>query len=100
MARFDLFRRPRGAPGYLIQIQGDFLDALDTRIVAPLLPFASVPRALRDLHPSFEVEGEAYILAIQLLGAVPCRELGPAIGSLAARQDDITRALDVLITGF
>lgn len=100
MARFDLFRRPRGAPGYLLQIQSDFLDRLETRVVAPLLPPDAVPRPIRDLHPRFEIEGQPYLMATQLLGAIPRRELGPAIGSLAAQQDDITRALDVLITGF
>jgi toxin CcdB len=100
VARFDLFRRPRGAPGYLLQIQNDFLDKLETRVVAPLLPPDAVPGPIRDLHPRFEIEGQPYLMATQLLGAIPRRELGPAIGSLAAQQDDITRALDVLITGF
>ncbi|MEI6162351.1 MAG: CcdB family protein [Roseococcus sp.] len=100
MARFDLFRRPRGAPGYLLQIQSDFLDRLETRVVAPLLPPDAVPRPIRDLHPRFEIEGQPYLMATQLLGAIPKRELGPSVGSLATQQDEITRALDVLITGF
>lgn len=100
MARFDLFLRPRGAPGYLLQIQSDFLDRLETRVVAPLLPPGAVPRPIRDLHPRFEIEGQPYLMAIQLLGAIPKRELGPRVGSLAIRQDDITRALDLLMTGF
>jgi len=100
VARFDLFRRPRGAPGYLLQVQSDFLDRLETRVVAPLLPPDAVPRPIRDLHPRFEIEGQPFLMATQLLGAIPRRELGPAVGSLAAQQDDITRALDVLITGF
>ena len=100
MARFDLFRRPRSQPGYLVQLQSDFLDALETRVVAPLLPPAAVPVPLRDLHPRFDIEGEPYLLAAQLLGAIPKRELGSPVGSLAAHQDEITRALDILMTGF
>lgn len=100
MARFDLFRPPRGAPGYLLQIQSDFLDRLETRVVAPLLPPDAVPRPIRDLHPRFEIEGQPYLMATQLLGAIPKRELGPRIGSLAVQQEDITRALDMLMTGF
>lgn len=100
MARVVLLRRPRGAPGYLVQIQSDFLDALETRVVVPLLPPDAVPRPMRDLHPRFEIEGMNYLMATQLLGAIPKRELGLAVGSLAEHQDDITRALDVLITGF
>lgn len=100
MARFDLFRRPRSQSGYLLQLQSDFLDVLDTRVVAPLLPPASVPLPMRDLHPSFDIEGETYLLATQLLGVIPKRELGRPVGSLAAHQDEITRALDLLMTGF
>jgi len=99
VARFDLFRRPRSQPGYLLQLQGDLLDALDTRVVAPLLPPASVPLPMRDLHPCFDIEGESYLLATQLLGAIPKRELGQPVGSLAQQQDEITRALGVLMTG-
>lgn len=100
VARFDLFRRARGAPGYLLQVQSDFLDALETRVVVPLLPPVAVPRPMRDLHPSFEIGGETFLLATQLLGAIPRRELGRPAGSLADHRDEITRALDTLLTGF
>ncbi|MDB5376245.1 MAG: CcdB-like protein [Rubritepida sp.] len=100
MARFDLFRRARGAPGYLLQVQSDFLDALETRVVAPLLPPAAVPLPVRDLHPRFEIEGEPFLMATQLLGAIPRRELGRSVGSLAEHRDEITRALDTLLIGF
>ncbi|TCH97426.1 plasmid maintenance protein CcdB [Roseococcus sp. SYP-B2431] len=100
MARFDLFRRARGAPGYLLQVQSEFLDALETRVVAPLLPPAALPLPVRDLHPRFEIEGEPFLMATQLLGAIPRRELGRPVGSLADRQEEITRALDTLLTGF
>lgn len=100
MARFDIFRRAQGAPGYLLQVQNDFLDALETRVVAPLLPPAAVPVPIRDLHPRFEIEGEHFLMATQLLGAIPRRELGRNVGSLAEHREEITRALDTLLTGF
>lgn len=100
MARFDLFRRARGAPGYLLQVQSDFLDMLETRVVAPLLPPAAVPVPMRDLHPSFEIGGETFLMATQLLGAIPRRELGCPVGTLSEHRDEITRALDTLMIGF
>jgi toxin CcdB len=100
VARFDLYRRPRGAKGCLLDVQSQFLDHLRTRVVVPLLPPEEVPAPLRDLHPRFVVEGEALLLATQLLGAIPLRELGRPIGNLAAEQDAISRALDLLFTGF
>jgi toxin CcdB len=98
--RFDLYRRPRGAPGYLLDVQSGFLDHFQTRVVIPLLPPAAVPAPIRDLHLRVEVGGEPFVLATHLLGAIPRRELGRPIGSLAAERDAITRALDLLFTGF
>jgi hypothetical protein len=46
------------------------------------------------------VEGEPFLLATQLLGAIPLRELGRPIGNLGPEQDAISRALDLLFTGF
>lgn len=99
MARFDL-HRTRGGSGYVVDVQSNHLDGLQTRVVVPLLPPAQVPKPTRDLHPVFEIEGEAFILATQLLAAVPLRELGRRVGTLEAQRDDITRALDLLLTGF
>ncbi|MBS1183360.1 MAG: plasmid maintenance protein CcdB, partial [Proteobacteria bacterium] len=39
MARFDVFPNPGGS-GYLLDVQADLLDGLNTRIVVPLLPTA------------------------------------------------------------
>lgn len=100
MPRFDLHRAPGGRAGYLLAVQSDLLDHLQTRVVVPLLPPGSVPPAMPDLHPRLDVQGETFILATQLLGAIPRRELGPAIGNLAAEHDTIIRALDLLLTGF
>ena len=100
MARFDVFPRPDRAPGLLLQVQSDFLDGLDTRIVVPLMPPDRVPRPTRDLHPVFEVDGARYVMATQLLGALPRQELRHPVASLAHERDSITRALDLLLTGF
>ncbi|MBW6398470.1 CcdB family protein [Roseomonas sp. HJA6] len=100
MARFDLHRAPGGAAGYVVNVQSDLLDHLQTRVVVPLLPPDRVPPAMPDLHPNLAVQGEAFLLATQLLAAVPRRELGPVVGSLASERDAITRALDLLLTGF
>lgn len=100
MARFDVFARPDHVPGLLLQVQSDFLDGLDTRVVVPLMPPDRVPRPTRDLHPVFEVDGEHYVMATQLLGALPRHELRSPVASLAHERDNITRALNLLFTGF
>ena len=99
MARFDL-HRPRQGPALVLDVQSDFLDFLHTRVVVPLVSPAQVPKPIRDLHPVFTIEGAELLLATQLLAAIPRRELGRPVGSLEAERDAITRALDLLFTGF
>ncbi|WP_431304538.1 CcdB family protein [Sediminicoccus sp. BL-A-41-H5] len=99
MARFDLYRPKRG-PGYLLDIQSGWLEHLPSRVIVPLLPPTPALPVIRDLTPVFRIGEEEVAMMTHYLTAIPKRELGPAIGSLAAQQDEITRALDMLMTGF
>jgi toxin CcdB len=99
VARFDLHRAP-GVEGYLLNIQDALHDHLSTRVVVPVLPAATAPPPSRGLNPRVEIVGEIHIVFPQYLSAVPRRELGKPIGNLDAHRDDITRALDLLLTGF
>lgn len=99
MARFDLYRPKRG-PGFLLDIQSTWLESLPSRVVIPLLPPTPALPVIRGLTPVFRIGETEFAMMTHYLTAIPKRELGPAVGNLAAHQDDITRALDVLITGF
>lgn len=98
MARFDLHRNPGGS-GYLLDVQSNFLSHLKTRIVIPLLPSAAMPKQVRELQPLVTIGDEQFVLVTQFLAAVTTRELGRAVGNVAAERDRITRALDMLLTG-
>jgi toxin CcdB len=99
MPRFDLYRRA-GQPGYLLDVQSNHLDALPTRMVVPLLPPSPALPPLRDLNPPLVVEGETLAMMTHFMAAVPRQALGCPVGNLLAQADDITRALDMLLTGF
>jgi toxin CcdB len=89
MARHDVHPTPqRGGRGYVLDVQAGLLSELGTRVVVPLLPLADTPKPMGDLNPVFEVEGEPHVMVTQ------------AITSLAHRHDEITRALEILLTGF
>ena len=98
MPRFDVYRRPNGA-GYVVDCQADMLGHLNSRFVAPLLPTGVAPRPAGRLNPTFEIDGEPCILVTQFAGAVPLRELGPVLFSLAGHDTEILNALDMLLTG-
>jgi toxin CcdB len=100
MARFDIYRSTGGAARYLLDVQSELLDHLRTRVVIPLMLPESVPPDMRDLHPRLAVEGIDLLAATQLLATVKRRELGPVVANAADQRDTITRALDLLLTGF
>ena len=100
MPRFNVHPMPGGRPGALLDVQADLLDHLRTRVVVPLLPSEGAPPPIRDLNPVFELRGEALVMATQAMVSVPVRDLGRPIGSLPHEANAITRALNVLLTGF
>ncbi|WP_318012467.1 MULTISPECIES: CcdB family protein [unclassified Mesorhizobium] len=42
MARYDLYRNAGGS-GYLVDVQSDLLERLNTRVVIPLMPPDTAP---------------------------------------------------------
>lgn len=84
----------------MVDVQSDFLSSLQSRMVIPLLTSSKFFSALKDLNPQFEIFDEKFTLVTQELASVPVRLLGRSVENLAAFRDDITRALDILLTGF
>lgn len=98
MARFSLHDLP-GA-GRVVNLQSDFLDWADTRVVAPLVPMDQSPPPAKHLNPVVTLDGEQFVLIIQSMAAVRASALGPAAGDLSDHQDEITRAVDMVFQGF
>lgn len=98
MARFEVFRDARGR--LLLDVQTDLLPTLNTRLVVPLLPTASVPPPMKRLQPVLSFGGEAFVMATQLMAAIPARNLGRPVGSLDDHYDQIIAAIDMIFLGF
>ena len=99
MARFLIYRNP-DAEGYLLDVQANILDHLNTRVVVPLLPLAAAPRPAATLNPVFNIAGNAMVMATQFMAAVPTSLLKLPAGSLESSRDEITAAMDFLLQGF
>ena len=105
MARFDVFPNPgahASTTPYLLDVQNDLLDGLDSRMVIPLRSldhFAKVKLPAR-LMPVLHVNGNDYVLETTKMGAVPRRILKTPLASFADKQDQITGALDFLFNGY
>jgi toxin CcdB len=105
MDQFDVHRL-RAAPGdstassaFVVILQHQHAHALDTVIVAPLMPRRALP-ALGRVRPKVDFEGREHIAAVDRLAAVERHSIGYRVGSLDAYRDDLIRAIDVLFTGF
>ena len=84
----------------VVNLQSDFLDFLQTRLVAPLQPSGKGPTPAKHLNPVFTLQDGEFVLIIQSVAAVPVVALGHSIGDLSAERDKITRALDMVFQGF
>jgi len=105
MARFDVYANPgshAATTPYLLDVQSDLLDGLDSRMVIPLRGLKHFPEVKLStrLTPVLTIEGEAFLLETPKLGAVPQRVLTSPVTSLTQERDQITAALDFLFEGF
>jgi toxin CcdB len=99
MARYDLYTL-REQAGYLLDVQTDLIDRLQTRVVVPLLPTAVTPPPVRRLNPVFAIGGKRYVMATPLLASVPVADLEQSQANLSMHHDEIVAALDMLFQGF
>ena len=104
MRQFDICRNanPDSADRipYLLVIQSDFLESLDTRLVVPLAPTRDRSPPISRLNPAFDVAGESHVALFTELAGVPRGVLGEPVSSAPDRSHEITAALDFLIHGF
>ncbi|GGE28615.1 toxin CcdB [Gemmobacter megaterium] len=96
MAQFDVFRLKGGM--LVVDLQTDLIGIDASRIVAPLREEGRYV-AFSGLTPEVEIDGNAWIVRVQELAAIPGAELRDRVASLAAERDVLKRALDILIDG-
>ena len=99
MSRYDVYANPSGH-GYLLDVQADILQPLNTRAVVPLVPLSEAPKPAKTLNPVFDIHNELHVMVTQYIAAVPVRELQNPVCSLRQRHDDIVGAIDFLFHGF
>ena len=105
MATFDVYANSgkyAASTPYLLDVQSDLLDGLDSRMVIPLRSLKHFPSVYLPtrLTPTFVIEGEECLLETPKMGAVPLRMLKLPVASLASQQEKITSALDFLFHGY
>lgn len=99
MARHDVYRNAAGG-GFLLDVQADLFEILNTRVVVPLLAVDQAPPRAARLNPVFAVGGAEVVMVTQFMAAVSVGVLGERIASLAHEHDMIVAALDMLFQGY
>ena len=95
MAQFHVYRMLGGR--LVLDLQTDLIET-GTRVVAPLVPAASGPKAIGRLEPVFEIEGTAHVLHT---AAIPSALLkAPPVADLSRFDYEIRGALDMVFSGF
>jgi toxin CcdB len=100
--QFDVYRNPdpnsaKSHP-YLVVLQVNGLDELNTRVVAPLVAPKSIPMFDR-LMPTMSVEGAMFVIDPTNLAAVHVRMLKEPIANLESERNRILGAIDLVFVG-
>jgi toxin CcdB len=100
MARFDVYPHPdtamRAVTPFLLDVQNNFIDQLQSRIVIPLRLATSFGPTMRDLNPLFTIAGQSVVLDTAALAAFPASGLKKSVINLSMQTQDIVAALDTL----
>lgn len=86
---------------YLLDVQSDIIDELNTRLVIPLFLLDEVSgRPARRLNPVLNVDGEDFLVMTHEMASVRQSQLGEEVVSVREQRQAIKNALDFLLDGF
>jgi toxin CcdB len=105
VAQFSVHRnknpRTKAAFPFLVDVQSDLLEPLNTRVVIPMTKAAALTKKpVSHLIPEVSFNGDRYLLVTPQLAGIGRAELGPHAGTLAEERQTILAAVDFLLTGF
>lgn len=90
----------KAAVPFLLDVQSDLIAELATRVVVPLYTITAMKgKTLKTLTPTFEIDGQQYVMMTPQLAGIAKKQLGTQVAELSAQRNQIIAALDFLITG-
>ena len=98
MAQFDVMK-VQSTDELVVDCQSDLIRHLPTRVVVPLLDADDGLEPSGWLNPVFIVAGRRMIFAPQYIVSIPCAQLRRTDLTLKGHDLEITRAIDILVTG-
>ena len=104
MTQFTLYRNEDKSSSdtypYFIDIQNALLSDLNSRLVIPLSKPSSLNNtSATNLCPVLEIENDRFVLLTHQMIAVPASALKSKVISVTNYQEEITDAIEFLISG-
>jgi toxin CcdB len=85
---------------YVIDIQSDLLEGLQTTVVIPLCKASQLnDQIIAKLCPLVEINGEKFVAMSQQLAGIDRNQLGKEITNLSANRSQFIAAIDFMISG-
>ena len=85
---------------YVIDVQNNLVNSLNTRLVIPLAPYKSLKETNAEiLCPVFKIQDNNFVLVTPQLTSIPVKTLNTKVTSLNHYQKEIKIALDLIISG-
>jgi toxin CcdB len=104
MPRFDVYPNPDKQESklipYYLNVQSDHIKGMETRIVIPLWNASRFSERTENLHPEFDIAGQAVVMDTPALGAVPRAVFRHPVANLKSQQMPIQDALDALFGAY
>ena len=101
MAQFDVYKNENKLTNekvpYLLNIQNDILDSINTRVVIPLVKDKN---DFKGLTKEFVIENQKVYLTTSQMGTAHKNELKNKVTSLDNQKEEIKNSIDFLIYGF
>ncbi|WP_179380943.1 CcdB family protein [Jannaschia marina] len=85
--------------GLILVIQSDLLDEIGSRLVVPVYKRSIAPNAAKLLSPVVMRGDEVFVAFPLHAAAIRTSEIGPFVASAEDARDDVTRALDLILSG-
>ena len=104
MARFDVYPHPdtamQAVTPFLLDVQNNFIDQLQSRVVIPMRLATAFGPTMRDLNPLFTISGQSVVLDTAALAAFPASGLKKSVINLSMQSQNILAALDTLFGSY
>ena len=104
MGRYDVYANPHAAERrhtpFVLDVQNDYILALDSRVVIPLRVRSVMSRPSEVLNPELDVAGKTVVADTASLAPVPAAMLRNPVTRLNSSSHLIADALDALFGSY